>query len=214
MYRILVVSFLLGGIFSKAFAQGIWELKTDDEGIKIYTSIVPESKVKAVKVECEFKATATQMVAVLLNINNGPEWLYHTKYSKLVKQVSPSELYYYSEVNLPWPAENRDYVAHLKVTQNPETKIVTMDAPSVPGLVAVKPGVVRIDHSKGKWVIAPLPNGKIKVEYTLHVDPGGALPAWLVNTFATQGPMEIFKRLKVQLQKPEYKNVVLGFVEN
>ena len=214
MYRILILSFSLAGILFNTSAQSNWELKTDEDGIKIYTSIVPESKIKAVKVECEFKATASQMVAVLLDVNSGPDWLYHTKSSRLIKQVSPSELYYYSEVKLPWPAENRDFVAHLKVTQNPATKLVTMDGPSVPGFVPLKQGIVRINNSKGKWLISPLPNGKIKVEYTLHVDPGGALPAWLVNTFATQGPLEIFKKLKLQLQKTEYKNALPAFLEN
>ncbi|GAA4310475.1 hypothetical protein GCM10023149_05170 [Mucilaginibacter gynuensis] len=63
-------------------------------------------------------------------------------------------------------------------------------------------------------MITPLKNGQIKVEYSLHVDPGGALPAWLVNMFATDGPMKIFRNLKLQLQKPAYKNADLAFIKN
>ncbi|MGZ3767902.1 MAG: START domain-containing protein, partial [Mucilaginibacter sp.] len=55
---------------------------------------------------------------------------------------------------------------------------------------------------------------QIKVEYTIHVDPGGYLPAWLVNMFATEGPLQIFRNLKTELQKPVYKNAALAFVEN
>jgi hypothetical protein len=175
---------------------------------------VPGSKIKAVMVDCDFKATASQFVAVLMDIKASPEWLYHTKSCTVVKQVSPSELYYYSEVNLPWPAENRDFVGHIIVIQNPDTKIITMDGPAVPGFVPVKEGIVRIDRSGSQWIITPLPNGELKVKYTLHVDPGGDLPAWMVNMFAAEGPMQIFKKLKLQLQKPVYKNAVLPFIEN
>ena len=214
MYKVLALTCLILLKINFASAQTDWQLSTEKEGIKVYTSIVPESKIKAIKVECSFTSTVSQFVSVILDVKNAAEWVYHTKSCSLVKQVSPSELYYYSEISLPWPAENRDFVAHLTVTQNEETKVTTIDGPSVSGFVPVKDAIVRIDNSKGKWMITPLKNGQIKVEYSLHVDPGGALPAWLVNMFATDGPMKIFRNLKIQLQKPAYKNADLAFIKN
>jgi hypothetical protein len=196
-----------------ASAQTDWKLSTDKEGIKVYTSIVPDSKIKAIKVECDLNATSSQLVALVMDVKTSPDWVYHTKSCTLIKQVSPSELYYYSEINLPWPAANRDFVAHLTVNQDPITKVVTIDGPAVPGFVPVKKGIVRIDHSNGKWVITPTGAGQVKVEYTIHVDPGGDLPSWLVNMFATEGPLHIFRNLKQELQKPTYKNIALAFVQ-
>jgi hypothetical protein len=198
----------------QASAQTDWKLNSESDGIKIYTSLVPNSKIKAVKVECEYKATASQFVAVLLDIKNSPEWLYHTKFCRVFKQVSPQDLYYYSEVTLPWPAQNRDFISHLTVSQNPDTKVILVEGPAVPGFIPIKDNMVRVDHSGSKWEITPLPNGEIKVNYTLHVDPGGALPAWLINMFATEAPAQIFKNLKTELQKPTYKNATLPFIQN
>ncbi|MDB5024163.1 MAG: hypothetical protein JWP78_1918 [Mucilaginibacter sp.] len=197
-----------------ASAQSDWKLSTEKSGIKVYTSMMPDSKIKAIKVECDLNATPSQLVALVMDVNTAPDWVYHVKSAKLVKQVSPAELYYYSEVSLPWPAANRDFVAHLTVSQNPDTKVVTIDGPAVPGFVPIKKGIVRIDNSIGKWVITPLGSDQINVEYSIHVDPGGALPAWLVNIFATDAPLQIFRHLKMQLQKPAYKNTDLAFVEN
>jgi len=198
---------------SVAFGQIAWKLNTDKDGIKVYTSLVPDSKIKAVKVECEVAATDKQLVALLLDVNSSVDWIYHTKTCSLIKQVSPSELYYYSEISLPWPTENRDFVAHLKVTQDPQTKVVTIDGPAVPGFVAVKKGIVRIDHSSGKWVITPVDGNHVKIDYTLHVDPAGSMPAWLVNMFAANGPLQIFENLKTQIQKPAYKNATVPFID-
>ena len=114
-------------------------------------------------------------------------------------------------MSLPWPAANRDFVAHLIVTQNPDTKAVTIDGPAVAGFVPVKEGIVRIIDSKGKWIITPIGTNQIKVEYSIHVDPGGSLPSWLVNMFATEGPLKIFAGIKVQLQKSAYKNIEFAF---
>lgn len=212
--KLLLTSLLLVLGLNIASAQNDWKLSAEKDGIKIYTSILPDSKIKAIKVEANFDATPSQLAAIVMDVNTAPDWVYHVKSAKLVKQVSPNELYYYSEVSLPWPVANRDFVAHLTVTQDPGTKVVTIDGPAVPGVVPIKKGIVRIDNSIGKWVITPLGQNQVHVEYSIHVDPGGALPAWLVNIFATDAPMKIFKSLKVQLTKPDYKNTVFAFVKN
>ena len=211
MYRTLLVALMLVLKAVVVAAQCDWKLSTEREGIKIYTGGVPGSTIKAIKVEAMFNATAAQLVALIMDVNTSPDWVYHTKSSKLLKQVSASELYYYSEVSLPWPAANRDFVAHLIVTQNPDTKVITIDGPAVAGFIPVKEGIVRIIDSKGKWIITPIGTNQIKVEYSIHVDPGGSLPSWLVNMFATEGPLKIFAGIKVQLQKSAYKNIEFAF---
>jgi hypothetical protein len=210
IYKILLTVFLLL-LFLNGFAQQNWQLNKETEGIKVYSAPVANSNVKAIKVECDFNAGAAQLVAVLLDVKTCTEWVYSTKLCTLLKHVSPTELYYYSEVNIPWPAQNRDFVAHLTVTQNPETKVIYVDGPAVPGMVPVKKGIIRIDHSVGKWVITPVAENRTHVVYTLQVDPAGAIPAWLVNMFAAEGPTQSFKKLRLQLQKPAYRDAVLPF---
>jgi len=214
MKKILLSAFvfLLGQSF--VFGQNAWRLNTGKDGIKVYSSDFAGSKVKAIRVESEMNASASQLVALIMDVNSSADWIYHTKTSTLIKQVSPSELYYYSEIDMPWPASNRDFVAHLIVSQNPVTKVVQIDGPAVAGMVPEKKGVVRIDHSVGKWIITPIDANHIKVEYTLHTEPGGSLPAWIVNMFAAEGPMQVFKEIKVQLQKPAYHDAILSYIDN
>lgn len=194
-------------------AQEHWKLEREKNNIKIYTSELSGSKLKAVKVECELKARPAQLVALILDVAAAPDWVYHTKSAKLIKTVSPSEIYYHSEVSLPWPLQNRDFVAHLKVTQDPKTKIVSIDGPAISGMVPLKKGIVRITNSKGKWLIKALDKSRIQVTYTLHVDPAGNLPSWLVNMFAAEGPSHIFQQLRIQLEKPRYKAAQFPFLQ-
>ena len=213
MTRTIFFTFILLGFFSlSGRSQDDWKLKTDKDGISIFTRTFPDSKFKAIKVEVELAATLSQMVAVVLDVNTGAQWVYSTKSSVLLKQVSPSELYYYSEVSIPWPAANRDFIAELRAVQDSHSRVVTIYGPIFPDYLPVKKDIVRVRRSEGKWIISPLAKGKIKVEYTLRVDPGGDLPAWLVNMFVTKGPYESFKKLKEQLQRPEYVNAKLPFI--
>jgi hypothetical protein len=205
----LMIYALLGQ--STLFGQD-WKLRSDKEGIYIYLGSVPNSKFKAVKVEVELPASLSQVTAAIMDVKAGVEWVYSTKSCVLLKQVSPSELYYYSEVSIPWPASNRDFIAHLIAVQDPKTKVVTVLGPTVPDYVPVKKDIVRIVDSEGKWLVYPLGANKVKVVYTLRVDPGGNIPAWLVNMFAAKGPYESFSKLKKHLQKPEYVNAHLPYI--
>jgi hypothetical protein len=207
---ILIV--LWGFSFSRVLGQEDWKLKSSKEGMSVYTKTFPDSKFKAIKVELSVDATLSQLVAVLLDVNTGADWVYATKSSVLLKRISPSEVIYYSEVKLPWPILNRDFIAQLKAVQDPATRVVTIYGPVVPDYIPVKKDIVRVRKSEGKWVITPLGKGHIKVEYTIRLDPGGDLPAWLFNLFVTKGPAESFENLKLQLKKPAYANVHLPFI--
>jgi hypothetical protein len=207
----LFLSFLLL-VAGPAHAQSGWELRTEKKALKVYTRTFPGSKFKAIKVELELEATLSQLVAVILDVNTTPDWVYATKSAVLLKQVSPSELYYYSEVRLPWPLSNRDFIAHLIVTQDPNTRVVTIDGPTVPDMVPEKKDIVRVKKSEGRWIITPVAKHHIRVQYTLSTDPGGDIPAWLFNLFVTRGPVESFENLQQQLKKPAYAKVKLPFI--
>jgi hypothetical protein len=213
MKKLIFISLVLIIKTSLLFGQSDWKFKTEKDGIKIYTGQVAGSNVKAVKVQCELNATTPQLVAMLMDVKTSTDWVYCLKSCVLLKENSPSDLYYYAEVSLPWPVANRDFVAHLTATEDPDTKVVTINGPAVPGYLPAKKGLVRIDNSSSTWLITPRGKDKVEVEYTMHVDPGGAVPSWLVNLFATEGPVKIFNSLRSQLQKQLYKNTELALVE-
>ncbi len=204
-------------IFSTVFsvfilrAQEDWKLKLDKEGIRIYTRPYTDSKIRALKVVCTLEATLSQMAAVLLDIKKQDEWFYHTK-SSLLLQVSPSELYYYAELSFPMPFSNRDFIEHIKVSQNAVTKIVTMDLQNVPSYILPKSGVIQIVQSDCKWIVTPAGKNSVTVEFTLFANPAGSIPSWMINMFSLYGPFDTFKKLKIQLKKACYLHISLPFI--
>ena len=197
-----------------AFAQNEWELKQDKEGIKVYTKNLDNSPFKAIKTACTIDATTNVLTAVLMDINNSTDWVYATKKAVLLKQPSPDELFYYSEIDVPWPLNNRDFIVHLKASQDEHTKAVTIVAYNQPKYLPENKNIIRVPQSYSKWLIEPLPNNRVKIEYILQVDPGGSVPAWLINLLATRGPFESFKNLRLQVKKPVYQQVKLAFIKN
>lgn len=204
-YIVFLTFILLFIGFNPVVAQDKWSLSVNREGIQVYTRPIENSKIKAIKVVTNLQAASSQVVAAILDIQTCNEWVYHSTENVLIKQISPLELIYYSRVDVPWPVEDRDYVVHIEVEQDPGTKVITVNSPCIPGYVAEKKDIVRISHTVGKWTITPLGKNQVRAEYMLEVDPMGNIPAWLTNLFATKGPLETFRNLKVHVQKEVYK---------
>jgi hypothetical protein len=198
---------------ASAFSQADWKLTTREKNISVFFKDVPNSRVKALKVVCEVDANVVQVVALLLDVPAAKNWVCHTRLSRMLRKVSSTELYYYTDVSLPWPLYNRDFVTHMRVYQNPATKIVVVEAPAISGEVPVKRGLVRVSEGRATWIIRPLANNRAGIEYTLVVDPGGVIPANVVNYFASQGAIETVSGMMEQLRLPKYQNPEIPFIQ-
>ena len=203
--RTLLILGLVLAACPSAQAGPQWVIRKDKDGIKIYTAKLPNESFRAVKVECFMNATADQLLAVLLDINNNHEWVYKTIASEIVKPISDRELIYHAQMECPWPFSNRDIIAHLKIARQ-SPSVITISSQAKPDLLPTEEDVVRIRSSKAQWTITDMKDQVIKVEYTIQFDPGGNIPPWLLNLFITDGPYESFRKMKERVDLPAYQH--------
>lgn len=195
-------------------AQDGWELTKESDGIMEYTRGDNQHKVNEIKVELTIKAKLSEIASLILDVDNYSKWSRNLKMSYVLKQVSSNELYFYTEVNSPWPALNRDLVVHLQILQDSETKVVTIKEVGVPNYIPPKKDIVRVPYSNETWTVIPLDPSHLKITYYLQVDPGGGVPGWLANLFAAKAPLESFKYLATLVQQPKYQQSALAFIKN
>ncbi len=193
--KLLLLIILVCGSIA-GFSQGAWQLIKDQDGIKVYTRRQENEKFKEVRADFELNASEDQLIALLQNISHQKDWSYGTKKTSLIKRKSKDTLIYYSEVSLPWPLSNRDLVIELSFKKDTLGKTVRIQAKSIPGILPPKPGLVRVPFSLAIWDVDAVPNKPLKIQYIFRTDPGGALPAWLVNFAASVGPYNSFHKLK------------------
>lgn len=197
-----------------AHAQTAWELKKDKEGIKVYTGSTPNSNIKSVKVNCTLNTSFSRLTAILLDTKAHEQWVYNTKTSYLVKQLSGNHLLYYSEISMPWPLTNRDVVIDMIISQQPGTKVMYISANTAENYVPVNKDKVRVPSSKVNWTVTCIGESQLSIEYIGQADPGGDVPAWLVNSFSTKGPFETFKKLKELVASSAYEHAQYAFIQD
>jgi hypothetical protein len=195
-------------------AQGNWNLEKDKNGIRVYTRQSGYSKFNEIKVECVMEGTISQLIAVIQDINLHVDWVYNTKRAYILNRISDSELYFYSEINATWPFRNRDAIAHMKILRDSLTKEIIVEVNSVPDYLPIKKDMVRIPMSKVIWKISNLNDKSIKINYYMGVNPGGSVPAWLINLFIANGPLESFTKLRERIKLAQYKQVHFSFIKD
>jgi hypothetical protein len=201
--------------FTQVFAQtkDNWELKRDKGGIKVFVREKADSKIKELKFTTRVEASLSTIAAVLTHVEGFDDWVYASVESRTIKKISDTEVYYYTEIDFPWPFDNRDLVLYSKFWQDPKTLAINSYTTSAHWMEAEKEDLVRITKAELRWTFTPLGNGIVKVDYYLNSDPGGNIPAWMVNLAADQGPLQTMVKFKEMLEKEKYKNRKLAFVQ-
>jgi len=199
MKTLLFCLFVLPGILP-ASGKSDWMFKKEKDGITISSRHSDISKFNDLKIEMDLPGTVSQLSSILLDVEKYPQWVYATKSSVAVKKISGTEVIYYAEVEAPWPASNRDYYADVKVTFNADSQSLNVVSAGMKNYQPEKDRLVRVPMSKAVWNISTGSNKTIHLQYILQVDPGGCIPAWILNMFATKAPMETFKKLKEKME--------------
>jgi hypothetical protein len=193
---------LFSFVASVAIGQYNWTLTKDKDGIKIYQSEVKHSKFKNIKVECTLEGTYDKLMTVLNDVPKQKDWVYNNISASILNRISANEFYYYSKTHLPWPMTNRDAVVHLKMHKDSLNRFLKISAVSEPNYAPQKSDLVRVPRSDISWYVTMPTTKTISIVYLFDAEPGGSLPAWVVNMFTDKGPYESFKKLAELLKQP------------
>ncbi|HEV3224854.1 MAG TPA: START domain-containing protein [Puia sp.] len=194
--KTLCFCFILFQIGFSVKGQYNWVLKKDKDGIKVSSRHSDRSKFNDIKVEMDLPGNIYQLVNILLDVDKYSQWSYSVSRSELVKKISPLKLVYHLEVTAPWPVTDRDLYAMIVTNIDSVSRSIKIIAAGDSGYRPVNKNFIRIPYSKGIWDIHTISKNTVHIVYILQIDPGGSVPAWIMNMFGTRAPFITFQNLK------------------
>lgn len=175
------------------------DLKRDTDGIKVYTCEEANERFKSLRAEFVLENVKMEdLKNFLWDVNNYVTWQYNMIVAERLSSSGNEEMTYRSEIDAPWPVENRELV--VKVTMQQEKNMMKFFIKNTPYNKTPKEDVVRVPYFEASWTVVP-DGTSLKVTYTLRIDPGGSVPPFLVNIAMAEGPYVSFKKLKEQFVK-------------
>lgn len=212
------VSFVLAGAIvllcfsSPLYGQSEWQPYKVKDDIEVFFREAPGSNIREVLIRTRFQAPLAAVVSLINDVERFDEWLEHCKEVKKLEIVSPTRYIFYNLANFPWPIADREFVMSATMTQDPRTHKVTFHSEAVPDYLPPNEKYVRVPETISHWEITPAAEGFLDLEYYLKSDPGGAIPAWVVNLALQTGPFKTMQRLREMAQSEAYRNLQLSYI--
>jgi hypothetical protein len=187
--------FLISVIVAITLSPSAWYLKKDSEGIKVFVGEAHGSKFKQFKVETYIDGDPQKISELIADVENNYKWLKDVKKAQIIKRKSNSEFTFQQVFKMPFPFSDRLMVLLCTINKLPNGGFRIDMVDNNEECKSDDQGLVVIPVSIGYWKLEPK-NGKTYLEYSFMVDPGGYIPAWLVNMFLIDNPFETTKNLK------------------
>lgn len=178
-----------------------WEFRKEKDSIKIYTRTEENNPVKSYRGEMDLHTTMAKISTILGSINSFDWWDENIHDIKVLAYEKEKLIRYYLVYDLPWPIADRDLCVEARITYDSLTHKRTVHAVPLEDVIPEKSGIVRIKNYWQDWTMQPTKPGIIHVTLEGSVDPGGYIPAWLVNMVITDTPLNIMRKVRDAVAK-------------
>ncbi len=164
-----------------------WTLRKEKNGIQVYTKKRAESNIYKYKVKTQINASIQKVYEQVIDFKE------NLKYMELVDSLSflnhREDISYinYMRFDMPWPVTNREMVMEMAVHHHEDSiRLVSND---LPGYAEQNKNYIQVEDFSEEWVIKSNENENI-TQITIEgwVNPGGDIPAWIVNLFSVRTP--------------------------
>ena len=199
-----------------AIASYAWELQRDHDGIRVYTSKVLNSDFLAVKGEMQVNGKVSFLVALVKDLACCPQWADLCKAARVVDEPSATEEIIYALSDAPFPVQDRDVVARAlwqtdKSTGRAPMLTTAISLQDSAALIPVQKNTVRVVNANTEWHFTPVSDSVVLVETFAHIDPGGPIPAWMVNLVSVNSPFKSLQGMRKIIESGAYTNAELAF---
>ncbi|MGD0098633.1 MAG: START domain-containing protein, partial [Terracidiphilus sp.] len=167
-----------------------WELVIDRNGVKVYSLKTPGDVLKKFKMVRRVHTSMRQIVDVMsdTSLQHCTDWNPSCVAAQIIEPwqkdaKSVHSLNYY-RLNLPSPFSPRDLVFREDISQDPQSKVLTVHLVTVPDRFPDNNCCVHVTHIDNEWRWTPVGNGQVELVLTDELDP--RLPYFMTNARAEQ----------------------------
>ena len=208
---LLTVSFLMPSVIqAQEEAVEDWELRIEKDQIKVFNKKNHKTGIKEIRITTTIMATIPELIKILNDVSLYNTWVYKCKSAKKIKSISSNSFQYYLQTDFPFPTSDRDLVIESKQWSDAQSGYYYSHSVAKSDLLPVKAGIVRIKTFESFWKIMPNEDGSVDIDYRAFTDPGGNIPAWIINMGITQGPLKTFQKCIELVEQPTTESVDIG----
>jgi len=190
---------------------GEWQMVNEVDGIIGYARTTSKSSVREIKAVGIIDAPAAVIEAVIRDFSAQPEYMFMCAEGYKVEipgyQNTGDVQHLYHRMDMPWPVADRFFIGKTQASIDGEKGSLYLSVQNIScDFKPVEKNMVRMPIVEGQWVLTPAGENKTEVSYQALGDPGGNLPAFLINMITKNMCLETIQGLRKMVRKDKYRN--------
>jgi len=178
-----------------------WKFEKTKYDVEVFSKSLTGYEVKAFKATGLIEGSVESVTKVVMDIESYVDWYPNCKVGEVLDGSTKQEQFRRIEFKLPWPFDNRDAVNKLVVSNEKDSTWIEIlnaaeDYPK-------QKKVYRVAKTEGYWSIVKESETHTRLTYAAVGEPGG-IPAWIINIFLFDSPLEAINSIRQMVKKEEY----------
>lgn len=179
--------------------QGEWKLRKDRDGIMIYTRMAEGSNLKEYRISAEFNCTVEKVYNFLMDIERRTEWAINCKGVDIIDSVARG-IIYHTGYAVPWPLADRELILINESEISADRKEARLLTLASDYEYPLPEESVRIRKYREAVRLKEIKPGQTEYTTEGYADPGGKVPAWIVNMFLVDGTYTSLVRIRESVE--------------
>ena len=202
-----IIYFILFSLILKhPLAASGFTLRKDADGIQVYSRKKADSHLKEFRAVTRVKTSLSSLVSLMKDTASFPKWMHLCTQAEMLQKDNFFERYTYMVNKAPWPMQDRDMIIYSRLKQNKKNGKITIRIEGKKDFIAEKPGLVRVEILLGYYQFTPVGNGEVEIIYQIFTDPGGKLPALVINSQSGDMPFHTLQNMREIVREEKYQN--------
>lgn len=190
-----MVSFIFLAVVAAAPAD--FELVEEVDGIRVESRPHPGSEFVELRLSTTSPATVAKLCDTAFGDGKIPSDERTVRSRKVLSEAADSRVTY-EQVSAP-VVSDRDYT--LKWTRSRVGDRCIVRFAITDAAVPVTPKFLRLTVITGEWTFSPDSDGKTRVQYVSHAEPGGGLPPFIVEGPRRRTELDVVRRTIARAQR-------------
>ncbi|MGM0376197.1 MAG: START domain-containing protein [Bacteroidota bacterium] len=201
LYLLFLLFFIMAS-FSSFAGENEWQLKKDKNGIKVYAKEKEDMRFYMYKVVTKISVSPEVVYNQVVDFRENLKYMKVVDSLKILDHEKDRRYRNYMHFNMPWPVKNREMVMEMSVTKDQDG--IYLESNDLPEALPENRDAIRMEDFKEKWSIEKGANpDESQITVTGWVDPGGSIPAWVVDLFNANTPFRFISGILKELRKDQ-----------
>lgn len=184
-----------------------WSLVRNRGGVAVYNRELAHSNVRGIMARAEIDVESARLFAVIMDFDNWANFMPNVHESKIIDRSDQVE-WVYLRFRAPF-IKDRSFVSEVTVEENingTERFVMRWQLAEERTQKLNIKNIVVPRSNTGYWELKPTADGaRTSVTYSLHADPAGKIPKWMINFANQQVVPKVFKAVRRQAQLDQYE---------